>query len=131
MNYDIVKTKARMIKGRVTLADHVGRSVDLAKVGDLLFGKTPFSEKGDERSLVVRTSDQRFKCKVTGARGDIFDWEKLTAGREFCDAVNHLAEQYGIDFSPQNYFASSDRERAAAVAAFLRECHALGLREAI
>lgn len=130
MNYDIVKTKARMIKGRVALAGHVGRSVALAQVGDKFYGKTPFAENGDERSLVVRTSDQRFKCRVTGARGDIFDWENLTAGREFCDAVNHLAEHYGIDLSPNNYFASSDRERAAAVAAFLRECNALGLREA-
>lgn len=123
-----ITTKARLVKSAIDIAIHIGKSIVLKPEGLKLYGKSPFAEGSDDRSLEVRSLDQRFSCKITGKWGDLYDWEREFAGTPFCEAVEKLATEYGTNRPTLTRQIADQHDRAASVAAFLSQCKPLGLQ---
>ncbi|PID80315.1 MAG: DNA primase, partial [Clostridiales bacterium] len=95
------------IKDRVDIIDVIGSSVSLKKTGRNYKGLCPFhSEKTP--SFVVSQERQFYHCFGCGKSGSIFNYVMETENVDFLDALESLAERYGIDLTP---FIESDQGR--------------------
>ncbi len=95
------------IKDRVDIVDVIGSSVSLKKAGRNYKGLCPFhSEKTP--SFVVSQERQFYHCFGCGKSGSIFNYVMESENVDFIDALESIAERYGIDLTP---FIESDRGR--------------------
>ncbi len=77
------------------MADLVGAKTELRRSGQQLMGCCPFH---DERtpSFSVDPDRKVFHCFGCGEGGDLFKFVELTEGLRFREAVEHLADRYGV-----------------------------------
>jgi DNA primase len=97
---------------RADIVDIVGRYVKLKKGGANLMGLCPFhGEKSP--SFSVSPTKQFFHCFGCGKHGNAIGFLMEHTGMGFVEAVQDLAQQYGLQV-PQDEASPQDRERAAA-----------------
>ncbi len=108
----IPQTFINELLARADIVDIVGRYVQLKKGGANFMGLCPFhGEKSP--SFSVSPSKQFFHCFGCGKNGNAIGFLMDHAGMSFVEAVNDLAQQFGMQV-PQEDASPQDRARAQA-----------------
>jgi DNA primase len=95
---------------RADVVEIVGRHVQLKKGGANFMGLCPFhAEKSP--SFTVSPSKQFYHCFGCGKNGNVISFLMDHAGMSFIEAVNDLAQQYGMQVPEED---ASPQERARA-----------------
>ena len=98
---------------RADVVDIVGRYVQLKKGGANFMGLCPFhGEKSP--SFSVSPSKQFYHCFGCGKNGNAISFLMDHAGMTFIEAVQDLAQQYGLQV-PEDDISPQDRAKAAQV----------------
>jgi DNA primase len=89
------------LRDAVDMVELVGSKTDLRRVGSRHTGLCPFH---DERtpSLSVNAADKLFYCFGCQAKGDAIGFVEQTEGLDFVDAVELLADRYGVQLEREN-----------------------------
>ena len=96
---------------RADVVEIIGRSVQLKKVGANFMGLCPFhAEKSP--SFSVSPSKQFFHCFGCGKSGDAIKFLMEHSGMTFMEAVQDLAQQFGMQI-PDDGTSPQDKARAA------------------
>ncbi len=96
---------------RADIVEIVGRSLQLKKGGANYMGLCPFhSEKSP--SFSVSPSKQFYHCFGCGKNGNVITFLIENNGMTFIEAVQDLAQQFGMQI-PEDDASPQDRERAA------------------
>ncbi len=107
----IPQTFIQELLSRADVVEIVGRYVQLKKGGANFMGLCPFhGEKSP--SFSVSPSKQFYHCFGCGKNGNAISFLMDHAGMTFVEAVNDLAQQYGMQV-PQDDASPQDRARAA------------------
>ena len=107
----IPQTFIQELLSRADVVEIVGRYVQLKKGGANFMGLCPFhGEKSP--SFSVSPSKQFYHCFGCGKNGNAISFLMDHAGMTFVEAVNDLAQQYGLQV-PQDEASPQDRARAA------------------
>jgi DNA primase len=98
------------LRDAVDMAELVGSKTDLRRVGSRLTGLCPFH---DERtpSFSVNAQDKLFYCFGCHAKGDAIGFVEQTEGLDFREAVEFLAERYGIELELENEDPQAEARR--------------------
>lgn len=88
------------IQERVLLSDVIRSDVDLKRKGKTFLGCCPF-HKEKSPSFSVDDEKNRYHCFGCGVSGNIFNYYQEKRGFTFIEAVEHLANQIGIQL-PKN-----------------------------
>jgi DNA primase len=98
------------LRDAVDMAELVGSKTDLRRVGTRLTGLCPFH---DERtpSFSVNVQDKLFYCFGCHAKGDAIGFVEQTEGLDFREAVEFLAERYGIELQLENEDPQAEARR--------------------
>lgn len=83
------------VKARASLLDIVGDTVQLKRQGSSYVGLCPFHGERSA-SFHVRDNEQYFHCFGCGKSGNAFTYLMESRGLSFPEAVEELAERYGI-----------------------------------
>ena len=107
----IPQTFIQELLARADVVDIVGRHVQLKKGGANFMGLCPFhGEKSP--SFSVSPSKQFYHCFGCGKNGNAISFLMEHAGMTFIEAVQDLAQQYGLQV-PEDDASPQDRARAA------------------
>ena len=107
----IPQTFIQELVSRADIVEIVGRSVQLKKGGANFMGLCPFhSEKSP--SFSVSPSKQFYHCFGCGKNGNAISFLIENNGMTFIEAVQDLAQQFGMQI-PEDDATPQDRERAA------------------
>ncbi len=107
----IPHTFVQELLARADVVDIVGRHVQLKKSGANFMGLCPFhSEKSP--SFSVSPSKQFYHCFGCGKSGDALNFLMEHTGASFVEAVQDLAQQFGMQV-PEDDASPQDRARAA------------------
>jgi len=107
----IPHTFVQELLARADVVDIVGRHVQLKKGGANFMGLCPFhSEKSP--SFSVSPSKQFYHCFGCGKSGDAINFLMERTGASFVEAVQDLAQQFGM-LVPEDDASPQDRARAA------------------
>jgi DNA primase len=84
------------VKEAVDMVELVGARTDLRRVGSRHVGLCPFH---DERtpSFSVNAEHALYHCFGCGASGDAISFVRETEGLDFAEAIEHLADRYGVE----------------------------------
>ena len=98
------------LRDAVDMAELVGSKTDLRRVGTRLTGLCPFH---DERtpSFSVNVQDKLFYCFGCHAKGDAIGFVEQTEGLDFREAVEFLAERYGVELQLENEDPQAEARR--------------------
>ncbi|MGH2822228.1 MAG: DNA primase [Thermoleophilaceae bacterium] len=98
------------LRDAVDMVDLVGAKTDLRRVGSRFTGLCPFH---DERtpSFSVNADEKLFYCFGCQAKGDAIGFVEQTEGLDFVDAVELLAERYGVRLERENDDPRADVRR--------------------
>ncbi len=98
------------LRDAVDMAELVGSKTDLRRVGSRLSGLCPFH---DERtpSFSVNAQEKLFYCFGCHAKGDAIGFVEQTEGLDFREAVEFLAERYGIELELENEDPQAEARR--------------------
>lgn len=99
------------LKESVNIVDVISRSVDLKRAGANFKGLCPFHNEKTP-SFVVSESKQFFTCFGCGARGDVIEFEKRYYNLSFGEAVERLADEYGITLEHKEGYDDKKRARS-------------------
>ncbi len=106
----IPQTFVQELLARADVVEIVGRYVQLKKGGANFMGLCPFhGEKSP--SFSVSPSKQFYHCFGCGKSGDAISFLMEHAGMSFVEAVQDLAQQYGLQV-PEDDASPQDRARA-------------------
>ena len=106
----IPQTFVQELLARADVVEIVGRYVQLKKGGANFMGLCPFhGEKSP--SFSVSPSKQFYHCFGCGKNGDAISFLMEHAGMSFVEAVQDLAQQYGLQV-PEDDASPQDRARA-------------------
>ncbi len=89
------------LRDAVDMVELVGAKTDLRRVGSRFTGLCPFH---DERtpSFSVNAADKLFYCFGCQAKGDAIGFVEQAEGLDFVDAVEMLADRYGVQMEREN-----------------------------
>ncbi len=103
------------VRQTVDMADLVGAKTELRRSGQQLMGCCPFH---DERTPSFSVDPERkvFHCFGCGEGGDLFKFVQLTEGLQFREAIEYLADRYGVQLElteedPRSAEKRKQRER--------------------
>jgi DNA primase len=98
------------LRDAVDMVELVGAKTDLRRVGSRFTGLCPFH---DERtpSFSVNAADKLFYCFGCQAKGDAIGFVEQAEGLDFVDAVEMLADRYGVQLERENDDPRAERER--------------------
>lgn len=100
------------VRDAVDMLDLVGAKTELRRSGHQWMGTCPFH---DERtpSFSVNASDKVFHCFGCGEGGDLFKFVELSEGLSFREALESLADRYGVtlDLADEDPQAAERRQR--------------------
>ena len=95
MGFSFSNSTIENIKNQVNIVDVVGQVVQLKRAGSNYKGVCPFHNEKTP-SFVVSEAKQIFTCFGCGATGDVIEFVKRYYNLDFSEAVEKLANQYGI-----------------------------------
>lgn len=92
----IARGSVERVKDAIDMVELVGARTDLRRVGTRHVGLCPFH---DERtpSFSVNAEHSLYHCFGCGASGDAITFLRETEGLEFAEAIEHLADRYGVE----------------------------------
>jgi DNA primase len=98
------------VRDAVDMVELVGAKTDLRRVGSRFTGLCPFH---DERtpSFSVNAADKLFYCFGCQAKGDAIGFVEQAEGLDFVDAVEMLADRYGVQLERENDDPRAEQER--------------------
>jgi len=98
------------VKEAVDMVELVGARTDLRRVGTRHVGLCPFH---DERtpSFSVNAEHALYHCFGCGESGDSIKFVRETEGLDFAEAVEHLAERYGVELEREEEDAQAEESR--------------------
>lgn len=91
----IKRSSIEEVRNRVSLVDAAGRYTTLKRAGREFQGLSPFKAENTP-SFFVSEEKNVFKCYSSGEGGDLYRFIQLVEHVEFPEAVEILAERYGI-----------------------------------
>lgn len=95
MAFSYSKESIENLKNQINIVDVIGRRVKLNRAGANYKGLCPFHQEKTP-SFVVSESRQYFNCFGCGAKGDAISFIERYDNLEFSEAVEKLADEYGI-----------------------------------
>lgn len=101
------------IKSRCNIVDVVGRVVSLKKAGSSYKGRCPFHNEKTP-SFVVSETKQIYTCFGCGATGDVISFVEQYYQLDFMQAVEKLADEYGIVIQ-KGFRKSENKEEAYTI----------------
>jgi DNA primase len=101
------------VREAADMAEVVGAYTDLKRAGGQLMGLCPFH---DERSpsFSVEPQDKLYHCFGCGEAGDIFKFVMEKEGVGFVEAVEGLADRYGVELEREREDPQAEARRAEA-----------------
>ena len=109
MSFSFSKEAIEELKSRIDIVDVIGRSVELKRSGANFKGLCPFHNEKTP-SFIVSPQKQIFTCfGGCGASGDVVGFVKRYYNMEFNEAVEKLADEYGIEIKKTTH--NDDREK--------------------
>jgi DNA primase len=98
------------LRDTVDMVDLVGAKTDLRRVGSRWTGLCPFH---DERtpSFSVNAEEKLFYCFGCQAKGDAFGFVEQAEGLDFREAVEQLADRYGVQLELENDDPQAEERR--------------------
>jgi DNA primase len=98
------------LRDAVDMVELVGAKTDLRRVGSRFTGLCPFH---DERtpSFSVNAADKLFYCFGCQAKGDAIGFVEQAEGLDFVDAVEMLADRYGVQLEREDDDPRAEQER--------------------
>jgi DNA primase len=99
------------LRDAVDMVELVGAKTDLRRVGSRYTGLCPFH---DERtpSFSVNAADKLFYCFGCQAKGDAIGFVEQADGLDFVEAVEMLADRYGVQLERENDDPEAERRRS-------------------
>ena len=104
-----MSTPVEQIKERLSILDVVGGYVKLTKSGKHYKGKSPFTNEKTP-SFFVSPERGMYYCFSTSKGGDIFSFIEEMEGVDFRGALKVLAERAGVEITPEDPKARSERD---------------------
>ncbi len=101
------------IKSRCNIVDVIGRVVPLKKAGSNYKGRCPFHNEKTP-SFVVSETKQIFTCFGCGATGDVISFVEQHYQLDFVQAIEKLADEYGIAIQ-KDFRKSEKKDEAYAI----------------
>ena len=95
MRYTYSKSSIENLKNTVDIVDVISRRVELKRAGANYKACCPF-HKEKTPSFMVSESRQYFTCFGCGEKGDVFEFMMKYYNLDFAEAVEKLAEEYGV-----------------------------------
>src|SRR3712207_2666405 len=98
------------LRAAVDMVDLVSAKTDLRRVGSRYTGLCPFH---DERtpSFSVNAQDKLFYCFGCQAKGDAIGFAEQAEGLDFPEAVELLADRYGVTLERENDDPQAEERR--------------------
>jgi DNA primase len=98
------------LRDTVDMVDLVGAKTDLRRVGSRWSGLCPFH---DERtpSFSVNAEEKLFYCFGCQAKGDAISFVEQSEGLDFPEAVEMLADRYGVKLEREDDDPQADERR--------------------
>ena len=93
------------------MVELVSARTALRKVGGRYTGRCPFHEERTP-SFSVNAADKLYYCFGCGARGDVITFVRETEQLDFNEAVEWLAERFGVKIEHEESSPAAERERA-------------------
>lgn len=119
------------VRNSISIVDLISGYVHLKKKGKDYAALCPFHQEKTP-SFLVSESKRIFKCFGCGAGGDAFKFIMLIENLSFPEAVEHLAERYGIRLprqSSQSEERNQARQRLLKMMEFARQFFSRRLEE--
>ncbi|MCR5481562.1 MAG: DNA primase [Clostridia bacterium] len=98
------------IKSRCNIVDVIGRVVPLKRAGSNYKGVCPFHNEKTP-SFIVSETKQRFTCFGCGATGDVISFTERYYNLDFMEAVQKLADEYGIEIKRNRHGSGEKKEK--------------------
>lgn len=92
------KDSLERLKEKINLIELLSSFLELKQHGASYTGLCPFHDEKSP-SFTVRKADTHYHCFGCGAHGDAIQFMMLHQGLSFADAVQHLAERFGVTLS--------------------------------
>ena len=98
------------LREAIDMVDLVGSKTDLRRVGSRWTGLCPFH---DERtpSFSVNAEEKLFYCFGCQAKGDAIGFVEQAEGLDFREAVEQLADRYGVELELENDDPQAEERR--------------------
>lgn len=113
---DDFTTFKEALKSRVDIVDIVGEYVELKRRGSNHTGLCPFHTEKTP-SFSVNQAGQFYHCFGCGKGGDVFGFLMDITGMSFMEALEHLAERYGMEVPKMRAVEGSSKDRKDIVVA--------------
>jgi DNA primase len=98
------------LRDAVDMVELVGAKTDLRRVGSRFTGLCPFHEERTP-SFSVNAQEKLFYCFGCQAKGDAIGFVEQADGLEFVEAVEMLADRYGVQLERENEDPRAEEER--------------------
>jgi len=108
----IADTTVNEVKAAADMVELVSARTALRKVGGRYTGRCPFHEERTP-SFSVNAADKLYYCFGCGARGDVITFVRETEQLDFNEAVEWLAERFGVKIEREASSPAAERERCA------------------
>lgn len=103
MSFSFSKEAVEELKNRIDIVDVIGRTVQLKRAGANYKGLCPFHNEKTP-SFIVSPQKQIFTCfGGCGASGDVVSFVEKYYNLDFNEAVQKLADEYGIEIKKKEY----------------------------
>jgi DNA primase len=100
------------VRDAADMAAEVGRYTDLRRAGAQMMGLCPFHDE-DSPSFSVDPQDKLYHCFGCGEAGDIFGFVMEKEGLGFSEAVEVLADRYGVELKREQEDPRAEARRQA------------------
>ncbi len=99
------------VKAAADMVELVSARTALRKVGGRHTGRCPFHEERTP-SFSVNAADKLYYCFGCGASGDVITFVRETEQLDFNEAVEWLADRFGVEIEREEVSPALERERA-------------------
>jgi DNA primase len=100
------------VRNAADMIAEVGRYTDLRRAGGQMMGLCPFHDESSP-SFSVQPQDKLYHCFGCGVGGDIFEFVMEKEGLGFSEAVEALADRYGVELEREEEDPRADARRQA------------------
>jgi DNA primase len=100
------------VRDAADMVAEVGRYTDLRRAGGQMMGLCPFHDESSP-SFSVQPQDKLYHCFGCGVGGDIFEFVMEKEGLGFSEAVEALADRYGVELQREQEDPRAEARRQA------------------
>ncbi len=100
------------VRDAADMVAEVGRYTDLRQAGGQMMGLCPFHDESSP-SFSVQPQDKLYHCFGCGVGGDIFEFVMEKEGLGFSEAVEALADRYGVELQREQEDPRAEARRQA------------------